>query len=140
MLFRSTEEVFINEFNSIEQIYIRFQAPFGLDKKVIFRANCLFSGQIFPPPQYNAFPYAYEHNCILGMSLLLIKRMNKNEGTERNILPTDYCFYFLSRATINSHTVGGRQPMLLKHSVKILHGFEIFRFLGMCANLKLTLG
>ena len=41
-----TEEVLINEFNCIEQIHIRFQAPFGLNQKVRFRTNCLFLGQI----------------------------------------------------------------------------------------------
>ena len=51
------DEAVINEFNSTEQIYIRFQAPLGLSKKVIFRAHCLFLGQmaifsenIFSPP------------------------------------------------------------------------------------------
>jgi len=32
----------MNEFNCIEQIYIRFQASFGLNQKVSFRADCLF--------------------------------------------------------------------------------------------------
>jgi len=37
----------MNEFNCIEQIYKRFQAPFGLKaKNVIFRENCLFLGQV----------------------------------------------------------------------------------------------
>ena len=41
-----TEEAVINEFNSIEQIYIRFQGPFGLNKNFTFRANCLSFGHI----------------------------------------------------------------------------------------------
>jgi len=53
-----TDEAVINEFNCVEQIYKRFQAQFGLNKKVSFRANFLFLGQIvyfqgkfFPPSQ-----------------------------------------------------------------------------------------
>jgi len=40
------DEAVINELNCVEQIYIRFQASFGLNKKVTVRANCLFLGKI----------------------------------------------------------------------------------------------
>jgi len=36
------EEAVINEFNCIEQIYINFQAPFGLNWKVSIRAIVYF--------------------------------------------------------------------------------------------------
>jgi len=42
-----TYEPVINELNYIEQIYKSFQAQFGLNLKVSFRANRLFLGQIF---------------------------------------------------------------------------------------------
>jgi len=40
-------------------------------------------------------------NCILGLSFLIITRTK--EGNEI-FCPTNYCFYFGSRARINSHT------------------------------------
>jgi len=44
--FDVAEKAVINERNCIEQSYIRFQASFGLKKKVSVRANCLLLGQI----------------------------------------------------------------------------------------------
>jgi len=41
-----TYEAVINKFNYTEQINKRFKAQFGLNKKVSFRANCLFLEQI----------------------------------------------------------------------------------------------
>ena len=41
-----TYEAVINKFNYREQINKRFKAQFGLNKKVSFRANCLFLEQI----------------------------------------------------------------------------------------------
>jgi len=47
----------------IDQIYIRFQAPFGLRQKIylqgklfIFRTNCYFQGKFFPPTPVKCLP------------------------------------------------------------------------------------
>jgi len=57
------DEAVTNELNCIKQIYIRFQAPYRLNKKVkfqgklfIFRENCYFQGKLsfsgqIPPSQ-----------------------------------------------------------------------------------------
>ena len=53
---RRIDEAVINEFNCIKQIYKRFQAPFGLNWKMYFQGNLLFSGQNFSAPPVKCLP------------------------------------------------------------------------------------
>jgi len=99
-----TDEAVINEFNCIEQIYIRFQAPFGLNKKVSFRANCLFlrkncyfqgklsfSGQFFSAPAVRCLPVRLWWFLLLRIKYTPVSSL-------RMCIPTTVCTYIFLQA------------------------------------------
>ena len=83
----------------------------------IFRANCYFQGKLFPPPQENAFPYAYESQRVILTISLSVK--NFKFDNSYNPAPVKIENFTLASGPVfvkNSDSYSGKNPRPLPES------------------------
>jgi len=112
---RRIDEAVINEFNRIKQIYKRFQAPFGLNWKMYFQGNLLFSGQNFSAPPVKCLPVRL---CLRAQSNLA--------KCKRIFVPTHNSWRRLK--SFSASYVGGLALNLLKFRDTICNAALVYYF------------